>query len=53
MRDRVAAMIKQGMTQEQVIAAHPTADYDARVDQAQATSERFLTQLYGELKAAQ
>jgi glyoxylase-like metal-dependent hydrolase (beta-lactamase superfamily II) len=53
MRHRVAAMIKQGMTQEQVIAAHPTADYDAKVEQAQTTSERFLTQLYGELKAAQ
>jgi hypothetical protein len=53
MRDRVAAMVKQGMTLEQVIAAHPTADYDSKIDQAQTTSERFLTQLYGELKAAQ
>jgi glyoxylase-like metal-dependent hydrolase (beta-lactamase superfamily II) len=53
MRDRVAVMVKQNMTLEQVLAAHPTADYDAKVDQAQETSERFLTQLYGELKAAQ
>jgi glyoxylase-like metal-dependent hydrolase (beta-lactamase superfamily II) len=27
-RDRIQAMIKQGMTMEQVVAAHPTRDYD-------------------------
>ena len=51
-RDRVAQMVAQGKTQEEVLAAHPTADYDAIVPNAGTTSERFLTQLYQELKAA-
>ena len=30
-RDKVAALVKQGKTNAEVLAAHPTADYDARV----------------------
>src|SRR5207237_2950663 len=29
-RDRVAALIKQGKSEEAVIAAHPTAEFDAK-----------------------
>lgn len=50
LRDRVAGMVKQGMTVEQVIAAKPTASYDSRVPTAETTSERFIRQLYAELK---
>jgi cyclase len=49
LRDRVAALIKKGQTQEQIVAAKPTADYDAKVPQPGTTGERFIGQLYGEL----
>lgn len=51
-RDRVAQLIKEGKTADQVIAAHPTAEYDARIPQATMTSERFVGQLYAELAEA-
>ena len=51
-RDRVAQMVAQGKTQDEVLAAHPTADYDARVPNSKETTERFVTQVYAELKAA-
>ena len=49
LRDRVAAMIKKGQTQEQIIDSKPTADYDAKVPQPGTTGERFIGQLYAEL----
>ncbi len=49
-RDRVAQLVQQGKTAEEVLAAHPTADYDAKVPQAAQTTERFVGQLYAELK---
>jgi cyclase len=49
-RDRVAQLVAQGKTQEEVLAAHPTSDYDARVPNSKETTERFVTQLYAELK---
>ena len=52
LRDRVAAMVKQGRTQEEVIAAKPLAEFDAKVQQAGTTGERFLGQLYAELSGA-
>ena len=51
-RDKVAALIKEGKTQEQVLAAKPTADYDARIPQSAQTADRFVGQLYAELKTA-
>ncbi len=51
-RDRVAQLIAQGKTLEEVLAAHPTSEYDARVPNAAETTERFVTQLYAELKPA-
>jgi len=51
-RDRVAQLVAQGKTQEEVLAAHPTADFDARVPNSKETTERFVTQLYAELKPA-
>ena len=47
---RVAALIAQGKTQEEVIAAKPLADLDARVKDAGTTGDRFLGQVYAELK---
>jgi glyoxylase-like metal-dependent hydrolase (beta-lactamase superfamily II) len=51
-RDRVAQLMRQGKSLQDVIAAHPTSAYDAKVPQGTETSERFLTQLYAELKPA-
>ena len=51
-RDRVAALVSQGKTQEEVVAAKPTSEYDARVPQAAQTSDRFVGQLYAEIKGA-
>jgi cyclase len=52
-RDKVAALVRQNRTQDEVIAAKPTAEYDARVTGATPmTADRFVGQLYQELKAA-
>lgn len=49
-RDRVAKMVQSGQTQEQVVAAKPTADYDSKVPGVGTTADRFVTQLYQEIK---
>jgi glyoxylase-like metal-dependent hydrolase (beta-lactamase superfamily II) len=50
MRDKVARMVQQGMTLDQVRAAKPTADYEAKVSMPGTTGDRFVGQLYAELK---
>lgn len=52
LRDIVAALVAQGKSVEEVIAAKPTAGFDARVPQGAQSSERFLKWLYADLKAA-
>jgi cyclase len=51
-RDRVAPMVAQGKTLDEVFAAHPTADYDAGVADSKRTTDRFIRALYAELSAA-
>jgi cyclase len=51
-RDKVAPLVERGLTVEEVLAAKPTADYDAKVPQAEQTAEQFVRWLYSELKAA-
>ena len=51
-RDRVAQSVREGKNAQEALDAHPTSDYDAKVPQAQQTSERFVGQLYAELKSA-
>jgi cyclase len=50
-RDKVAPMVKQGRSQEEIIAAKPLAEFDSKIQQAGTTGERFLGQLYAELAA--
>jgi glyoxylase-like metal-dependent hydrolase (beta-lactamase superfamily II) len=50
LRDRVAALVKQGKTLEEVVAAKLTAEYDALVRDPGTTGDRFVGQLYEELK---
>src|SRR5579875_207353 len=45
-RDRVAKLISEGKTEDEVLAAKPTADYDSRVPNSAETTKRFVTQLY-------
>ncbi len=49
-RDKVAALVREGKTQEQVVAAKPAAAYDSKVQQPGTTADRFIGQLYAELK---
>lgn len=42
LRERIAALVKQGKTADEIVAAKPTADYDARVPGAATSSERFI-----------
>ena len=52
-RDKVAALMRQNKTQEEVIAAKPTSEFDAKVTGATPmTADRFVGQLYQELKSA-
>jgi hypothetical protein len=52
----VAKLIQQGKTSDEVLAAHVTSDYDAKVapaaDNGDKFADRFVGQLYAELKAA-
>jgi len=49
-RDRVKALVEEGKTVDEVLAAKPTSEYDDKVPGAATTSERFIRQLYAELK---
>jgi len=51
-RDRVSKLVEQGKTQEEVVAAKPAADYEAKIPQPGTSGDRFIGQLYAELKAA-
>ena len=50
-RGRVVALIAQGKTLADVIAAKPTADFDARVPQGAQTADRFVKWVYTEVQA--
>jgi cyclase len=51
-RDKIAPMVKKGMTVEQVTAAKPTADYDTKMGDTGTTGPRFVGQLHAELGGA-
>ena len=50
-RDKIAPMVSQGKTLEQVMASKPTAAYDSKVPGVGTTGDRFVGQVYAELKA--
>jgi cyclase len=53
-RDRIAQMIRQGKTEQEVVTARPEAEFEARVQAPNAANgDRFVQQVYQELKAAQ
>ena len=51
-RDKIAPMVKKGMTVEQITAAKPTSDYDAKMGDTGTTGPRFIGQLQAELSGA-
>jgi glyoxylase-like metal-dependent hydrolase (beta-lactamase superfamily II) len=50
-RDRVGALVAQGKSEDEVVAAKVTADLDAKIQQPGTTGERFVRQAYADLKA--
>jgi cyclase len=51
-RARIAPLVSQGKSLDDVVAAKPTADYESKVQEAAKTGERFIGQVYAELKEA-
>lgn len=51
-RDRVAKLVAEGKSQEEVIAAKPAADYESKVSEIGTSEDRFIGQLYAELQPA-
>ncbi len=49
-RDKIQKLVEQGKSQDDVLAAKPTSDYDSKVPNATETTQRFVTQVYAELK---
>jgi hypothetical protein len=50
-RDRVRKSIDAGHTEGQVIAEHPTAEFDAKWGHGRVQSDSFVQEVYRELKA--
>jgi cyclase len=48
---KVADLIKQGKTQDEVIAAKPAAEFASKIKEVGMTEDRFVGQVYAELKA--
>ena len=51
-RDRVAAMVREGKSVEEVLGSDVTAGYDSRGSQQLQNPDRFITQLYTEVSEA-
>jgi cyclase len=51
-RGRVADLIKQGKSQQEIADAHVTSDWDAKVGSPAAAGDRFVAQVYAELTDA-
>ena len=50
-RDRVARLVDQGKSEDEVVAAKVTADLDPKIQEAGMTGDRFVRQVYAEVKA--
>ena len=47
----IAALIRQGKSEDEVVAAKPAAEFASKIKEAGTTEERFVRQVYAELKA--
>jgi hypothetical protein len=50
-RDRVQKLIQSGQTEEQIVAAHPTSDFDARWGHGRVSSDEFVREIYRGLRS--
>lgn len=50
-RNRVQHMIQAGQTGEQIVAAHPSSDFDARWGHGRVSSDEFVREIYRDLRA--
>lgn len=50
--NEVASMIRSGKSENDILAAHLTAQYDARIDRGPETADRLVRQIYSEIKAS-
>jgi glyoxylase-like metal-dependent hydrolase (beta-lactamase superfamily II) len=51
-RARVAQLISEGKTADEIVAAHPTAEYDEHVANSNQRREAFVLQVYAELEGS-
>ena len=51
-RDRIAAMVKEGKSEAEVVAAAPTKDFDAKWSKFQGRTDNFVQTIYREFKPA-
>ena len=51
-RDAVSKLIKEGKTEQQVVAANPAGPFESKVDQPGESRDRFVGQVYAELKSS-
>ena len=51
MHKKIGEMIKQGKTHDEVMAAKPAAEFSSRIKEIGTTDDRFVGQVYMELKA--
>jgi len=51
-RDRIAPLVTQGKSEDEVVAAKVTADIDGKIQQIGTTGDRFVRQVYQEVKAS-
>jgi hypothetical protein len=49
-RDRVQHMIEAGRTEDQVLAEHPTAEFDVRWGHGRVPADGFVHEIYSGLK---
>jgi len=49
-RDRVQRMVNEGRTESQVIAAHPTSDFDEQWGHGRVSPDSFVREIYVSLK---
>jgi glyoxylase-like metal-dependent hydrolase (beta-lactamase superfamily II) len=47
-RDKVVTLVKAGRTADEIVAAKPTAEFDAKVPQGATTNERFIRAIVAE-----
>jgi cyclase len=50
-RDRVARLVDQGKSEDEVVAAKVTADLDSKIQEVGTTGDRFVRQVYAEVKS--